>query len=36
MPALVIIIDEYAELADDAPDAMSDTDSSRGLAARWP
>jgi FtsK/SpoIIIE family len=26
MPALVIIIDEYAELADDAPDAMSDTD----------
>jgi hypothetical protein len=27
MPALVIIIDEYAELADDAADAMSDTDS---------
>jgi S-DNA-T family DNA segregation ATPase FtsK/SpoIIIE len=27
MPALVIIIDEYAELADDTPDAMSDTDS---------
>ena len=27
MPALVVIIDEYAELADDAPDAMSDTDS---------
>jgi S-DNA-T family DNA segregation ATPase FtsK/SpoIIIE len=27
MPVLVIIIDEYAELADDAPDAMSDTDS---------
>ena len=27
MPALVIIIDEYAELADDAPDAMSDADS---------
>jgi FtsK/SpoIIIE family len=26
MPALVIIIDEYAELADDAPDAMRDTD----------
>ena len=26
-PALVIIIDEYAELADEAPDAMSDTDS---------
>ena len=26
MPALVIIIDEYAELAEDAPDAMSDTD----------
>ena len=26
MPALVIIIDEYAELADDAPDAMSDID----------
>jgi S-DNA-T family DNA segregation ATPase FtsK/SpoIIIE len=25
-PALVIIIDEYAELADDAPDAMRDTD----------
>ena len=27
MPALVIIIDEYAELADDAPDAMSNADS---------
>jgi len=27
MPALVIVIDEYAELADDAPDAMSATDS---------
>ena len=27
MPALVIIIDEYAELADEAPAAMSDTDS---------
>jgi len=27
MPALVIIIDEYAELADEAPDAMSGTDS---------
>jgi hypothetical protein len=27
MPALVIIIDEYAELVDEAPDAMSDTDS---------
>ena len=27
MPALVIIIDEYAELADDAPDAISDADS---------
>jgi hypothetical protein len=26
-PALVIIIDEYAELTDEAPDAMSDTDS---------
>jgi len=26
-PALVIIIDEYAELADEAPDAMADTDS---------
>ncbi|GAA4096542.1 hypothetical protein GCM10022214_70290 [Actinomadura miaoliensis] len=26
-PALVIIVDEYAELADDAPDAASDTDS---------
>jgi DNA segregation ATPase FtsK/SpoIIIE-like protein len=26
-PALVIIIDEYAELADEAPEAMSDTDS---------
>jgi hypothetical protein len=26
-PALVIIIDEYAELADEAPDAMDDTDS---------
>ena len=31
MPALVIIIDEYAELADDAPDAMNDTDSIAGL-----
>ena len=27
MPALVVLIDEYAELADEAPDAMSDTDS---------
>ena len=27
MPALVIIIDEYAELADQAPGAMDDTDS---------
>ncbi|MFI0487190.1 FtsK/SpoIIIE domain-containing protein [Actinomadura sp. 9N215] len=27
LPALVIIVDEYAELADDAPDATSDTDS---------
>ena len=27
MPALVIIIDEYAELADDSPDAMPYTDS---------
>jgi S-DNA-T family DNA segregation ATPase FtsK/SpoIIIE len=27
MPALLIIIDEYAELADEAPDAVSDTDS---------
>ena len=27
MPALVVIIDEYAELADEAPAAMSDTDS---------
>jgi hypothetical protein len=27
LPALVIIIDEYAELADDAPEAISDTDS---------
>ncbi len=27
MPALVIIVDEYAELADEAPHAMSDTDS---------
>ena len=27
MPALVIIVDEYAELADEAPAAMSDTDS---------
>jgi hypothetical protein len=26
-PALLIIIDEYAELADEAPDAMNDTDS---------
>ncbi|MFF4238412.1 FtsK/SpoIIIE domain-containing protein [Actinomadura geliboluensis] len=27
LPALVIVVDEYAELADDAPDAASDTDS---------
>jgi DNA segregation ATPase FtsK/SpoIIIE-like protein len=27
MPALVIIVDEYAELADEAPGAMNDTDS---------
>src|SRR5258708_19097839 len=27
MPALLIIIDEYAELADEAPAAMSDADS---------
>jgi FtsK/SpoIIIE family len=27
MPALVIIVDEYAELTDEAPEAMSDTDS---------
>jgi hypothetical protein len=27
LPAVVIIIDEYAELADESPDAMSDTDS---------
>jgi S-DNA-T family DNA segregation ATPase FtsK/SpoIIIE len=27
MPALIIIVDEYAELADEAPDAMTDTDS---------
>ena len=26
MPVLVIIIDEYAELAEQAPDAMNDTD----------
>jgi len=26
-PALIILIDEYAELADDAPDAMGDADS---------
>jgi FtsK/SpoIIIE family len=26
-PALIVIIDEYAELADEAPDTMSDTDS---------
>ncbi|MES9541061.1 cell division protein FtsK [Actinomadura sp. NPDC000600] len=26
-PALVIVVDEYAELADDAPDAANDTDS---------
>jgi DNA segregation ATPase FtsK/SpoIIIE-like protein len=26
-PALIVIIDEYAELADEAPDSMSDTDS---------
>jgi biotin operon repressor len=27
LPALVIVIDEYAELSDDAPDATTDTDS---------
>src|SRR5450755_4501103 len=27
MPALIIIVDEYAELADDAPDATQDADS---------
>ncbi|XNL77158.1 cell division protein FtsK [Actinomadura madurae] len=27
LPALVIVVDEYAELADDAPDAAGDTDS---------
>ncbi|MEU5879464.1 FtsK/SpoIIIE domain-containing protein [Spirillospora sp. NPDC047279] len=27
LPALVIVIDEYAELADDAPEAATDTDS---------
>jgi DNA segregation ATPase FtsK/SpoIIIE-like protein len=27
MPALVILVDEYAELAEDAPGAMGDTDS---------
>jgi S-DNA-T family DNA segregation ATPase FtsK/SpoIIIE len=27
MPALIITIDEYAELAEQAPDAMDDTDS---------
>ena len=27
LPALIIIVDEYAELADDAPDATSDADS---------
>ncbi|MFD0852351.1 cell division protein FtsK, partial [Actinomadura adrarensis] len=27
MPALVIVIDEYAELADDAPESVTDTDS---------
>jgi hypothetical protein len=27
MPALVVVIDEYAELAEQAPDAMNDTDS---------
>jgi S-DNA-T family DNA segregation ATPase FtsK/SpoIIIE len=27
MPALVIIVDEYAELADDAPEATKDADS---------
>jgi hypothetical protein len=27
MPALLIVIDEYAELADEAPESMSDTDS---------
>ena len=27
VPALVIVVDEYAELADEAPGAMTDTDS---------
>jgi DNA segregation ATPase FtsK/SpoIIIE-like protein len=46
MPALVIIIDEHAELADEAPEAMSDTDSIARLgraiavtlvaATQWP
>src|SRR5689334_25265304 len=38
MPALVIIIDEYAELSEQAPDAMDDTASiprlGRALAVR--
>ena len=32
MPALVIIVDEYAELADEAPNTMTNTDSSARLA----
>jgi hypothetical protein len=34
MPALIIIIDEYAELAEQAPDAMDDTDSIARLGTR--
>ena len=35
MPALVII-DEYAELAEQSPDAMDDTDSIARLDVPWP
>ena len=34
MPALVIIVDEYAELADEAPDAAGTPTRSPGWAAR--
>jgi DNA segregation ATPase FtsK/SpoIIIE-like protein len=27
LPALIVLIDEYADLADEAPNAMADTDS---------
>ena len=36
MPALVIVIDEYAELADEVPDAMATPTPSPALAAQSP